>query len=106
LDGVGASGQARIARSRADVGLDGLAADVAARYLAGAGVACIRVRAEALAEGARAIDGAVRVEVTELAAAPEGDAATDVRDPVARELARGALLALRALRSALQEDAS
>jgi hypothetical protein len=106
LDGVGASGQARIARSRVDVGLDGLGADVAARYLAGAGVACVRVRAAALAEGARALDAAVRVEVDPaLPPPPEADAAAgDLRDPVASDLARGALLALRALRAALQES--
>jgi hypothetical protein len=102
LDGVGASGQARIASTRADVGLDGLAADVAARYLAGAGVGGVRVRTEAAAHGARALDADARVEVVDgLPDSPEASAMLDVRDPIARELARGALLALRVLRSAL-----
>lgn len=102
LAGVGEHGQARITRARADVGLDGLAADVAARYLAGAGVGCVRVREASLGEGARALDAAVRVEVTPgLPDSPEAQAAVDLRDPVAREAARGALLALRVLRAAL-----
>ncbi|MGD0530047.1 MAG: hypothetical protein ABSE49_33235, partial [Polyangiaceae bacterium] len=63
LAGVGASGQARIRRATAEVRLEGLAADVAARYLAGAGVSGLRVRAEELAAGARALDASVRVEV-------------------------------------------
>jgi hypothetical protein len=109
LAGVGEAGQARVARVRVDVGLDGLAADVAARYLAGAGVACVRVRETSLCDGARAIDGGVRVEVAPaLADAPEANAPVDVADPVAREAARGALLALRVLRAALaaQEEPS
>jgi hypothetical protein len=102
LAGVGEPGQARIARVRADVGLDGLAADVAARYLAGAGVACVRVRAAALGEGARAIDGRVHLEVAPaLAESAEAQDGVDVHDPVAREVARGALLALGVLRAAL-----
>lgn len=102
LDGVGAAGQARIARTRVDVGLDGLAADVAARYLAGAGVERVRVRTAALGDGARAIDAAVQVEVAaQVDPSPESDASLDLRDPVAREAARGALLALRVLREAL-----
>jgi hypothetical protein len=101
LAGVGVDGQARIARACVDVSLHGFAADVAARYLAGAGVACVRVRAEDLAGGARGIDGGVRVEVDP---ALEEEASPEVfvlEDPTAIELARGALFALRALRAAL-----
>jgi hypothetical protein len=100
LAGVGVEGQARIARASVDVDLGGFAADVAARYLAGAGVHCVRVRNEALARGARALDGGVRVEVEpriDLAPAE----ALELDDPSARELARGALCALRALRGAI-----
>lgn len=112
---VGSAGQARIARAVVEVPLVGLAGDIAARYLAGAGVAAVRVREEALASGARALAPAVRVEV----APAGGDGAGEVgppaqvapevassvsllRDPAAQELARGALAALGALLCALE----
>jgi hypothetical protein len=98
LVGVGVEGQARIARASFDVGLDGFAADVAARYLAGAGVRCVRVRSEELARGARALDGGVRVEV-EPCLEPAPVQGLDLDDPSALELARGALWALRSLRA-------
>jgi hypothetical protein len=99
LAGVGASGQTRIEAARGDVPLDGLAADVAARYLAGAGVRRVRVRANAVAKGARALDATLEVDVD-----PTLEIATDpveLDDPAARELAGGALCALRVLRAAL-----
>jgi hypothetical protein len=99
---IGPAGQARIARARVDVGLDGLAGEIAARYLAGAGVGGVRVRTGAAAEGARAVDAGVAVEVDAgLAPSPEPAAAAGLRDPAARELLRGAMLALEALRGAL-----
>jgi hypothetical protein len=100
---VGAAGQARIGRAVVDVRLDGFAADVAARYLAGAGVAAVRVRDSALGAGARALDARVRIDVdASLAVAADSDGgASDLRDPAAREFARGAREALRALRVAL-----
>jgi len=101
LAGVGAEGQARIARASVDVRLGGFAADVAARYLAGAGVARVRVRADELAAGARAIDAGVAVEVAPSLAIAED--AVDLEDPSARDLARGALAALRAIRAALED---
>jgi hypothetical protein len=132
---VGAEGQARIGRLAVDLDLEGFAADVAVRYLAGAGVGMLRVRDGALAEAARAIDPAVNV-ATDARLAADGhvcgrsaadghvcgrsaadghvcgrsaadDAPLDLplNDPSARELARGALRALRALRSALDEEA-
>ena len=105
LTGVGCEGQTRIEGARVDVPLDGLAADVAARYLAGAGVAAVRVRSAAVAEGARAIDRRVAIEVTPaLRSEPsETGPAAGLRDPVARELARGALCALRVVRVVLQD---
>lgn len=100
LAGVGAEGQARIERASVDVPLDGFAADVAARYLAGAGVGRVHVRAAELAEGARAIDAGVRVDVDpSLGLATEH---VDLDDAGARDLARGALCALRAIRAALE----
>lgn len=121
---VGAAGQARIERASLDVRLEGFAAQVAARYLAGAGVARLRVRDAATAEAARAVDP--RVEVTidptlEAAARQQEDGKTGrgdgrmpksfppsrlpvpFNDPVARELAEGAHEALRLLRGVLKE---
>jgi hypothetical protein len=101
LAGVGAGGQARLGRASVDVRLDGFAADVAARYLVGAGVGCVRVRAPELAVGARAIDAGARVEVDpSLGVAPE---TAELEDPVARDLARGARVALAAIRAVLEE---
>lgn len=98
---VGAVGQARIEAARAEVRLDGLAARVAVRYLAGAGVGCLCVRSEGLAALARTIDPNVRVEID--ASLPTGDDEEPLgaSDPFARELSRGAHGALRVLRVAL-----
>jgi hypothetical protein len=109
---VGVAGQTRIAHAIVDVRLDGAAADVAARYLAGAGVAGVRVRDAVLAQSARAIAPALHVEVVPTLAVDAGGEAFDLRDPACRDLARGAYAALRALRAALAgtfaaaEDAS
>ena len=102
LQGVGAQGQARIARAVVEVRLDGLPGEVAGRYLAGAGVAAVRVPAASVARAAAEVDGRVRVEVDPaLGSAPEGEAApAGVEHPAAAAVARGALLALRALRAA------
>ena len=59
---VGAAGQRAIAAATVDVETDGLAADVAACYLAGAGVGCVRVGDREVAAAAGSIDPAVRVE--------------------------------------------
>ncbi|HEY3822625.1 MAG TPA: hypothetical protein VGL81_35915 [Polyangiaceae bacterium] len=101
LAGIGDAGQARLGRASVDVRLDGFAAEVAARYLAGAGVACLRVPTAEAAEGARAIDAHVRVEVDPSLAGPGDD--VDLDDASARDLARGALCALRAIRAVLEE---
>jgi hypothetical protein len=105
LVGVGREGQARLSVARADVPLDGLAGDVAARYLAGAGVGRVRVRSAATAEGARAIDRLVTIEVSPSLAAesPDDGPATGLRDPVTQQLARGATCALRALLRAIRD---
>jgi hypothetical protein len=102
---VGSTGQKRILEATVDVAVGGLAAEVAARYLAGAGVGCIRVRSTALAAAATAVDPAVRVEVDsgsgheDVGVHPESH---DFRDPVAREVAEGARAALRAIRAVLE----
>jgi hypothetical protein len=109
LADVGEAGQARIARAVAVVPGQGIAAGVAARYLAGAGVAGVRVKDPAAAQAARAVDPAVKVEVDAdlpdaFPAWPVGDAT--LTDPAARAVASGAMLALRALRDALATGAS
>jgi len=102
LTEVGPAGQARIDVSHVDVGLHGLAAEVAVRYLSGAGVGHLRVTGERLAELARAVDPTVHVEIdTGLVAGPPAGNPLGLRDPVARDLARGAHHALRALRRAI-----
>jgi hypothetical protein len=98
---VGDLGQARIARVRVDVCAAGLAGDVAARYLAGAGVCGLRVRSELIASAARAVDPAVEVTVAALGVDDTGDG-FDLREPGARELARGSNLALDALLNAIR----
>jgi hypothetical protein len=100
---VGSAGQARIASSTVDVALEGLAGEVATRYLAGAGAGCVRVGpadGARLAAIARSIDPAVRVEVVEFRSASHEDG-LELRHPGARDVALGARLALRALRGAL-----
>jgi hypothetical protein len=98
---VGADGQGRIARASVDVHGRGLAAQVTARYLAGAGVARIRVADEAVADAARGIDASVKVDVDAQLATDRADAPSELVDPTARALAAGALAALRAIREAL-----
>jgi hypothetical protein len=106
LADVGAPGQQRIAAATVEVRSEGLAGEVATRYLAGAGVGALRVLSPALAAVARSVDPAVRVEVVGAAAGGAGgreEAHEDphFRDPVARDLARGAREALHALRKIL-----
>ena len=100
---VGVEGRTRIAAARADVPLDGLAATVAARYLAGAGVGRVRVASEAVAAEARAIDAGVGVEIVP-SLGPGGRSAPSLltlRDPSADSVALGAHTALVALRRVL-----
>jgi len=94
------AGRALLASSRVDVAADGFAGEVAARYLAGAGVGHLRVRSQAAADAARAMDGSVDVQVSaSIERLDIGDAG--VRDSVAREVFVGARFALRAVRSVL-----
>jgi hypothetical protein len=100
--GVGPAGQARIASASFEVRLRGAAADVATRYLAGAGAASVTVSDRGLAEVAASIDPRVRVHVNP-GLRDDAAAGYDLRDPSAREVARGARAALGALRAALGE---
>ena len=86
---------------------EGFAGDVAVRYLAGAGVGALRVTEASLAEVARSVDPAIDVRTDAAVGSPRVASGADagpalpLRDPVARELARGALVALAHLRRAL-----
>jgi hypothetical protein len=104
---VGAAGQERIRRARIDVTVDGLAAEVAGRYLVGAGVGTVRVRAPELASALRGIDSAVRVEVgSDLAIENTSQDEFGFRDPTVRAVSEGARFALRALRATLEATSS
>jgi hypothetical protein len=97
---VGARGQERLAGARVEVRVEGLAAHVAVRYLAGAGVGELRVRDESLAAAARAVDPVVGVGV-DVGLPVEPGEAFDLSDPAARAVAAGAMMALDAMKSAL-----
>ena len=100
---IGSSGQVRISSKLVSVGLEPDAADIAARYLAGAGVRGVRVRDATMAEGARAIAPGIRVDVDPALPIDTEALAFDIRDPTCRDICRGAHAALRALRAALKE---
>lgn len=107
LPEIGPSGQERIRRARVDVPLRGLAAEVAVRYLVGAGVGRLRVPDPALAEVAWAIDSSIDVEVDPTLEAGEAEAraatvAFGLVHPASREVALGSHFALRGLRTALE----
>lgn len=102
LVGVGADGQARVAAAHAVVTERGLAGWVMARYLAGAGVGTLTVSEADHEAAALATDDAVIVRRGR-DADPAADAELDGLDPAAREVARGARAALRALRTILGE---
>lgn len=91
-----------------EIPTEGLAAEVAARYLAGAGVRTLRVKDVATASAAQAVDASVKVEVDPLL--PELERASapleSFVDPSARAIAEGAWIALRALREVLVEGGS
>jgi hypothetical protein len=101
---VGAAGQEHIGNAEVEVPLRGLAALVAARYLAGAGVRRLRVGSAAAAEAALAVDPGVGVEVDgtlDRLAPSDGPSPFGLGDRSADEVARGAHAALVALRRAL-----
>ena len=108
LADVGPEGQRRIARAVVDVPGQGLAAEVAARYLAGAGVAALRVQDGAVAAAARGVDSAVRITIDPALPGADETAAAEalahLADPAARAVAEGSLLALAALRLALAAE--
>jgi hypothetical protein len=101
LSGVGEPGQLRIANARIDVPLDGLAGEVAARYLAGAGVGRLRVRTARIAAAARSVDPAVFVDVSE-SLPPAVIGPSTLQDRSAQDVERGARFALDALRAVIE----
>jgi hypothetical protein len=98
---VGASGQNAIESASMDLPLVGFPGDVAARYLAGAGVGRLRVRDESLAAAALSVDSRIRVEVVPSLEVENDISAFDLRERRAIELAAGSLVALRGIRRAL-----
>jgi hypothetical protein len=98
---VGASGQERIRGADAAVALGGLAGEVAARYLAGAGVSRLRLKSDAAARAALAVDPGVRVEIDATLGDIPGASPFGLRDRAADDVARGAHAALLVLRRAL-----
>jgi hypothetical protein len=97
---VGSAGQARLGGACVDVRLAGLAAQVAVRYLAGAGIGHLRVAEAGLAVAARAVDPQVTVDV-DGGLSPLPTDGFDLRDPAARDVAAGAAAALRVVRAVL-----
>ncbi len=110
LADVGEAGQARIASRVFAISGRGVAGDVEARYLAGAGVAGLAVASVAVAASAREVDAEVRIEPLDLddRAGYDVDAdrlpsALGIDDPSAHAVALGAYRALVKLRRVLAE---
>jgi hypothetical protein len=103
LAGVGEAGQKRLADAHVVVLVDGFVGDVATRYLAGAGIGHICVKAPALASVARGVDPTVQVTVDPGLGVGAALAPFALRRTAAAELAAGAHLALEILRRALEE---
>jgi hypothetical protein len=101
LTEIGVAGQARIEASHASVRLEGPAADVAVRYLAGAGVRRLLVREARLVAIAQAVDESVVVDVDPGLPLEAGGNVLGLSDDASLELARGAYGALVALRTAI-----
>lgn len=93
---VGKSGQRAIAEASLVVPAAGVEGEIMARYLAGAGVTKLRTADDAAAVAARAIDAKVEASAgAPIATEPMTD--LDDLDPAARDVARGARAAVRAL---------
>lgn len=106
LAGVGPAGQARLASAHVMVTERGLAGWVMARYLAGAGVGTLTVTEAEHEAAARATDDGVHVRCEDAGdGEPSADPELDALDPAARDVARGARAALRALKAILMESA-
>ena len=100
----GDAGQARVASSTATVESEALAAEIEARYLAGAGFGELQVRDAATALAARAARPDVSVKVDASIPAHVRPLPFDIRDAAAGAVAEGAYRALVAIRAALGID--
>jgi hypothetical protein len=97
-------GQRRIGAATAVVASSGFAAEIEARYLAGAGFGRVVVVDETSAAAARAVDPSVVVELRHVDEPARGAPfADEVIDPSARALAEGAYRALAAVRAAVED---
>lgn len=93
---IGREGQRVIDDATIDVAAGGIEGEVAARYLAGAGVGKLRLSSEAAASAARSLDARVQTAMVS-ATPPEAMPDLEDLDPAARSFARGARIATRAL---------
>ena len=101
---IGEAVQTRLAGASASVPGSDLAAEIAARYLAGAGVGHLRVSRASLRAAARAVDPTVDVNVDPSLDDSEPTCPFAWRDPAAADLARGAYLALHMLRVIIEDN--
>jgi molybdopterin/thiamine biosynthesis adenylyltransferase len=100
---IGEGGQRRIGAATAIVASTGFAAEIEARYLAGAGFGRVVVADAASSAAARAIDPSVVVEQRDaVEAAVAAPFAAEIADPSARAVAEGAWRALAAIRAAVR----
>jgi hypothetical protein len=99
LADVGAAGQSALDAATVRVRERGLAGEVEARYLAGAGVRTLLVSEDAHATAARAVDAEVGVRHDAGAPEPAPLPELDGLDPACAAVARGAASALEALRT-------
>ncbi len=97
---IGQAGQRRIGAATVVVASRGVAAEIEARYLAGAGFARVVTPDDSPAAAAVAVDPSVVVEARAAADAAEA-MPFDVTDPSARAIADGAYRALVAIRATL-----
>jgi hypothetical protein len=100
---VGEVGQKRLAAAQITVAADGLAGEVAVRYLAGAGVGRLSVKTLALSSAAKSVDPAVHVSVDPSLAGLVPSALYPWRRSGPSDVAAGAQLALQLLRSILRD---
>jgi hypothetical protein len=100
---VGGRGQLRLSQASARVSAGGFAGEVAAAYLAGAGVGSLVVADGPAAAAARAVDPEVRVDLDpSLATGDVSPALFGLRHATARDLAAGAFAALDRIRVILE----
>ncbi len=103
---IGEEGQRRIGASTAVVASSGFAAEIEARYLAGAGFARVVVPDSASEAVAHAVDPDAVVEVrSAVASSHAAPIEGEIADPSARAVASGAWRALAAIRRAIATGA-